>query len=215
MAQEHKHGKFYHGPMPVHVPEFVADTMHLETEEFGAYWALILHGWESLGIPKDLRRVAAITKLPRRRIKAVWEILSPFWQDEHPSCGLCLVSPRQERVREAERLRIEISSEATSETRRNAAAERQRRHRMSQNVTPGKRDKSVTRAENVTQRNAQLALAGSDLETSSPPETPSITSPTGSLRSPSGDASGQAPDAQTGAWQERLREAARALSEEG
>lgn len=227
----------------MHVPEFVADTLHLSAEELGAYWALMMHGWESLGIPNDLRRIATIARLPRRRIKEVWATLAPFWKPEHPSCDACLISPRQEEVRESERLRIELErliikrqsaedevarlaaadQQAADEeaARRAADAERQRRYRKSQKVTSGKRDKTadvtpVNRDKRVTKRDKAVTVTP---EASPSPPTPPVlpletSPPSSSLRSDSsGDASAAPADASPDTWQERLRAAARALSD--
>jgi len=49
--------------MPFYVSDYLADTMHLSTEEHGAYLMLILHYWKSGPIPDDDARLALITKM--------------------------------------------------------------------------------------------------------------------------------------------------------
>jgi uncharacterized protein YdaU (DUF1376 family) len=212
VSQEHTHGKYYHGAsFPFFGAAFIADTMHLEPEEVGAYTLLLIHSWESYGIPRDLRRVGAITKVPRRRIKAVWGTLASFWTD-HPSCELCLVSKRQEEEREKERLRVQYERAILDQERLAADRRRENGRRggrpSRKNSKPEVSENAQNRAENKTGRLFPL----SELETSSPTETPSITSPTSSLRSSSGDASVAPPTDAEPEWQERVRTAARALS---
>lgn len=58
--------------MPLFVADYLADTMHLSTEEHGAYLLLIMHYWRT-GKPLDgdPDRLAAIARLPNDRWQSV------------------------------------------------------------------------------------------------------------------------------------------------
>lgn len=67
--------------MPWYIPEFLAATAHLSTEEKGAYLLLIGYSWMNGPLPKDgeqLRRIAGIEK---KSWPGVWNLLRGFWSD--------------------------------------------------------------------------------------------------------------------------------------
>ena len=50
--------------MPLYIPDFLADTMHLSATETGAYLCLIFDYWLHDGLPADDRKLAAIARVP-------------------------------------------------------------------------------------------------------------------------------------------------------
>jgi len=66
--------------MPVFVGDYVADTLHLTTEQHGAYWLLILACWKAGGeLPDDDSQLAAITRLQLGRWRNHAAVLRPFF----------------------------------------------------------------------------------------------------------------------------------------
>lgn len=66
--------------MPVFVGDYVADTLHLTTEQHGAYWLLILACWKAGGeLPDDDGQLAAITRLQLAKWRTHAGVLRPFF----------------------------------------------------------------------------------------------------------------------------------------
>ena len=66
--------------MPFYWADYLADTVHLSTEEHGAYMLLIGAYWQAGGpLVDDDARLARITRLPLRRWKIVRETLAEFF----------------------------------------------------------------------------------------------------------------------------------------
>lgn len=49
--------------MPLHVPDYLADTAHLNATQSGAYLHLIMHYWQTGSLPDDPAALARIAKL--------------------------------------------------------------------------------------------------------------------------------------------------------
>lgn len=70
---------------PSHIPLFpdayLRDTMHLTTEEHGAYFMLILAAWgnDDCALPNDEKRLAALAKLPLARWRKIAPTVLEFW----------------------------------------------------------------------------------------------------------------------------------------
>lgn len=73
---------------PAYIPlfgnDYLGDTMHLTTEEHGAYFLLMIAAWrqDDCGLPYDDRKLAKIVRLPTRRWDAIKETILEFWTVE-------------------------------------------------------------------------------------------------------------------------------------
>ena len=65
--------------MPLHIPDYRADTGHLSTLEHGAYLLLIMHYWMTGGLPDDDARLARITGMDRQQWTEAKPALEPLF----------------------------------------------------------------------------------------------------------------------------------------
>jgi uncharacterized protein YdaU (DUF1376 family) len=67
--------------MPFYIGDYMADTMHLTTEQHGAYLLLLFACWTHDGqLPNNDSELAAITRLPIEQWKEVRKKLAPFFK---------------------------------------------------------------------------------------------------------------------------------------
>jgi uncharacterized protein YdaU (DUF1376 family) len=55
--------------LPLHVGDYLADTMHLSTLQHGIYIRLIMHYWKRRGLPADERSLAQIAGIPTLKFR--------------------------------------------------------------------------------------------------------------------------------------------------
>ena len=70
---------------PVFADAYLADTMHLTTEEHGAYLLLLMAAWQQddCALPNDDRKLARITRLSPHKWRVLRETILEFWTVEN------------------------------------------------------------------------------------------------------------------------------------
>lgn len=67
--------------MPLYFGPYLTDTMHLKTEQHGAYFLLLMACWKRGGeLPDDDEQLAAITRLTIGNWRKARVVIAPFWQ---------------------------------------------------------------------------------------------------------------------------------------
>lgn len=119
--------------MQLYVADYLADTMHLTTEEHGAYLLLIFNYWQT-GKPIPVSRLARITRLSNERWTDVERSLGEFFNER----GNEWVHDRIERdldaVRATQEQRI-AAGKASAEARKQAAKPSKSRPRNDRSTT--------------------------------------------------------------------------------
>jgi uncharacterized protein YdaU (DUF1376 family) len=67
--------------MPLYIPDFLADTMHLTAAETGAYLCLIMDYWLHDGLPDDDRKLAQIARVPLTSWRQMRPTIAAFFRD--------------------------------------------------------------------------------------------------------------------------------------
>jgi uncharacterized protein YdaU (DUF1376 family) len=76
---------------PFYPSDYLGDTMHLSTEEHGAYLLLLITMWQhGSRLPNDRAKLARIARVPSRRWPAVWGAIEEYFEAE----GDDIFSPR-------------------------------------------------------------------------------------------------------------------------
>jgi uncharacterized protein YdaU (DUF1376 family) len=102
--------------MPVYIGDYLADTMHLSTEQHGAYLLLIFHLWRRGTLPDEDGALKKITGLSAGAWANSRPVLAEFFKIQDGQW-------RHGRV-ERERLRVEAKQEANTKKARSAANKR-------------------------------------------------------------------------------------------
>lgn len=87
--------------MPFYVADYLADTGHLSTLEHGAYLLLIMHYWQSGGLPTDETKLSRIARLSAREWGSVRDTLAALfasdWRHKRIDAELAKASENMER----------------------------------------------------------------------------------------------------------------------
>lgn len=102
--------------MPVYIGDYLADTMHLSTQQHGAYLLLLFHLWRRGSLPDDDGVLAKIAGLERAEWLLMRPVMAAFFQ---VADGLW-----SHRRVERERARIEKIARANSEKAQHASQKR-------------------------------------------------------------------------------------------
>jgi uncharacterized protein YdaU (DUF1376 family) len=100
----------------MYIGDYLADTMHLTTEQHGAYLLLIFHLWRRGTLPDEDTVLAKITGLTTSAWGGIRPVLAEFFKIQHGQW-------RHGRV-ERERLRVAAKQEANAKKARSAANKR-------------------------------------------------------------------------------------------
>ncbi len=67
--------------MQLYVSDFIGDTLHLSTEQIGAYMLLLMAMWNAGGkLPSDEAKLARVTRMSVKKWKAIADDLLPFFE---------------------------------------------------------------------------------------------------------------------------------------
>lgn len=108
--------------MQLYVADYLADTMHLTTEEHGAYLLLIFNYWQT-GKPIPVSRLARITRLSNERWTDVERSLGEFFNERCNEWVHDRIERDLEAVRATQEQRI-AAGKASAEARKQAAKPR-------------------------------------------------------------------------------------------
>lgn len=137
----------------LYTADYLADTMHLTTEEHGAYLLLIFNYWQTgKAIPK--RRLQKIARVPNDRWPSVEDSLSEFFTDD----GENWVHDRIERD-------LESVMEAQEQRARAGKASAEARKRAKQTKPERKTNDRSTPVEIPLQRNPDEKATNKDTDT--------------------------------------------------
>lgn len=108
--------------MQLYVADYLADTMHLTTEEHGAYLLLIFNYWQT-GKPIPVSRLARITRLSNERWTDVERSLGEFFNERDNEWFHDRIERDLEAVRATQEQRI-AAGKASAEARKQSAKAR-------------------------------------------------------------------------------------------
>jgi uncharacterized protein YdaU (DUF1376 family) len=102
--------------MQFYVADYLADTMHLTTEEHGAYMLLIMNYWQT-GKPIPKKRLACVARMSNDRWNSVEDTLYEFFTEDERGCW------KHTRI-EQELSKVRAKSNQAKEAGRASAAKR-------------------------------------------------------------------------------------------
>lgn len=119
--------------MQLYVADYLADTMHLTTEEHGAYLLLIFNYWQT-GKPIPVSRLARITRLSNERWTDVERSLGEFFNERDNEWVHDRIERDLDAVRATQEQRI-AAGKASAEARKQAAKPSKSRPRNDRSTT--------------------------------------------------------------------------------
>jgi uncharacterized protein YdaU (DUF1376 family) len=146
----------------LYTADYLADTMHLTTEEHGAYLLLIFNYWQT-GKPIPKKRLQKIARVPNDRWPSVEDSLSEFFTDN----GENWVHERIERD-------LESVMEAQEQRARAGKASAEARKRAKQKKTERKTNDRSTTVENPLERKPNEKITNKDTDTDTDTELKTI-----------------------------------------
>jgi len=163
----------------LYTADYLADTMHLTTEEHGAYLLLIFNYWQTgKAIPK--KRLQKIARVPNDRWPSVEDSLSEFFSDDGENWVHDRIERDLEAVKEAQEQRVR-AGKASAEARKRSQQAKKKRNDSDRstsveqplehtaNETPTNKD---TDTDTDSDTHKTLGTSASDAPTQAEPEKP-------------------------------------------
>lgn len=139
--------------MQFYVAEYLADTMHLTTEEHGAYLLLIMNYWQT-GKPLPKSRLSGISRLGSDRWASVEGSLNEFFDDDGEAWVHRRIEVDLRMVDDAQKQRI-AAGKASAESRKRAKQEALKQEGSGRSTTAQRKvsDRSTNKEENRREEN--------------------------------------------------------------
>lgn len=111
--------------MPLYIPDYLADTSHLSTEEHGAYFLLIMHAWMNGGaLPIDDQRLRRIARMDEKPWKASRDEIKHFFYEQDGFLRHARVDKELERAKALVNQRIEAGKSSAKKRTMQREAQR-------------------------------------------------------------------------------------------
>jgi uncharacterized protein YdaU (DUF1376 family) len=139
--------------LPLFVGDFAASTAAFDGYEAGVYLLLLIAEWSSGPLPKDVKKLAKISRLSQHNFKKIWEIISDkFVEKDGKLINLRLEAVRAENARiQAERSKAgRIGGLASAHSKRQAKVKQPFDLASSKTQPPIRSDPSLTSSEDNT-----------------------------------------------------------------
>jgi uncharacterized protein YdaU (DUF1376 family) len=164
--------------MPLYIPDFLADTMHLSAAETGAYLCLIMDYWLHDGLPDDDYKLAQITRLPVKSWRQMRPTIEVFfragWRHKRIDAELAKMVGTMERRHEAATRAGNASwmaREKKAATKRSTDVQRHANESLDQRSTSAQPDVNHLTQESKTTSSFVGTARASENPTKSTPET--------------------------------------------
>jgi len=161
--------------MPLYIPDFLADTMHLSAAETGAYLCLIMDYWLHDGLPDDDRKLAMIARVQPKTWKEMRPTIQAFfrdgWQHKRIDAELLKMIGMTERRRAAGSKGGTISSimRSNASSKRQANTQANVKQTGQQNPSGAQANVQHTTQERITNTSLDAARASENLAKSVSP----------------------------------------------
>lgn len=133
----------------LYTADYLADTMHLTTEEHGAYLLLIFNYWQT-GKPIPKKRLQKIARVPNDRWPSVEDSLSEFFNDDGENWIHERIERDLEAVKEAQDQRVRAGKASAEARKRSQQTKKERKG--SDRSTPVEQPLQRTASENPTNK---------------------------------------------------------------
>jgi uncharacterized protein YdaU (DUF1376 family) len=101
--------------MPLYIGDYLADTMHLNAQQHGAYLLLLMHHWRIGPLPKCEVQLSSISRvdLPTWR-KSVWPVIGAFFNETEAGLTQKRLEQERKHVADIKQKRSKVGSEGAA-----------------------------------------------------------------------------------------------------